>query len=113
MVTWKGFVYVAFVIDVFSLSIVGWRGLNSIKTDLILDAFEQALHACSDTDGFVHHSDRRTQYLSIRYSERLADCRIQALVGSKRGVLGQRPHRIDHRLVKGRGDPSPRSVARC
>jgi putative transposase len=81
--TWKGFVYVAFVIDVFARTIVGWRVSSSIKTDLVLDALEQALHARSDTDGLVHHSDRGTQYLSIRYSERLAECGIQASVGSK------------------------------
>jgi len=81
--TWKGFVYVAFVIDVFARSIVGWRVSNSIKTELVLDALEQALHARSDTDGLVHHSDRGSQYLSIRYSERLAEVGIQASVGSR------------------------------
>jgi putative transposase len=81
--TWQGFVFVAFVIDVFARSIVGWRVSSSIKTDLVLDALEQALHARSDTDGLVHHSDRGTQYLSIRYSERLAECGIQASVGSR------------------------------
>jgi putative transposase len=59
--TWKGFVFVAFVIDVFSRSIVGWRVSSSVKTDLVLDALEQALHARSDKDGLVHHSDRGTQ----------------------------------------------------
>ncbi len=81
--TWLGFVFVAFVIDVFSRTIVGWRVSSSIKTDLVLDALEQALHARSDTDGLVHHSDRGTQYLSIRYSERLAENGIQASVGSR------------------------------
>jgi putative transposase len=81
--TWQGFVFVAFVIDVFARSTVGWRVSSSIKTDLVLDALEQALHAHSDTDGLVHHSDRGTQYLSIRYSERLAECGIQASVGSR------------------------------
>jgi transposase InsO family protein len=80
--TWKGFVFVAFVIDVFSRSIVGWRVSSSVKTDLVLDALEQALHARSDKDGLVHHSDRGSQYLSIRYSERLAECGIQASVGT-------------------------------
>jgi putative transposase len=55
---------------------------SSVKTDLVLDALEQALHARSDKDGLVHHSDRGTQYLSIRYSERLAECGIQASVGT-------------------------------
>jgi transposase InsO family protein len=80
--TWKGFVYVAFVVDVFSRSIVGWRISSSIKTDLVLDALEQALHARSNTEALVHHSDRGTQYLSIRYTERLAECGIQASVGT-------------------------------
>ena len=56
--TWSGFVYVAFVIDVFSRKIVGWRVMNSLKTDIALDALEQALWARSDTDGLIHHSDR-------------------------------------------------------
>ena len=80
--TWQGFVYVAFVIDVFARMIVGWRVSASLKADLVLDALEQALHARGDADGLVHHSDRGTQYLSIRYSERLAECGIQASVGS-------------------------------
>ena len=80
--TWQGFVYVSFVIDVFARMIVGWRVSTSLKADLVLDALEQALHARSDTDGLVHHSDRGTQYLSIRYSERLAEVGIRASVGS-------------------------------
>jgi putative transposase len=80
--TWQGFVFVAFVIDVFARCIVGWRVSSSIKTDLVLDALEQALHARSDTDGLVHHSDKGSQYLSIRYSERLTEAGIQASVGS-------------------------------
>jgi transposase InsO family protein len=80
--TWRGFVYVAFVVDVFARMIVGWRVSTSLKADLVLDALEQALHARADTDGLVHHSDRGTQYLSIRYSERLEDAGIRASVGS-------------------------------
>jgi transposase InsO family protein len=80
--TWQGFVFVAFVIDVYSRMIVGWRVSRSVKTELVLDALEQALHARSDTDGLIHHSDRGSQYLSIRYSERLAECGIQASVGT-------------------------------
>jgi transposase InsO family protein len=80
--TWRGFVYVAFVIDVFARMIVGWRVSTSLKADLVLDALEQALHARSDTDDLVHHSDRGTQYLSIRYSERLDEAGIRASVGS-------------------------------
>jgi transposase InsO family protein len=80
--TWQGFVFVAFVIDVYSRMLVGWRVSSSVKTELVLDALEQALHARSDTDGLIHHSDRGSQYLSIRYSERLAECGIQASVGT-------------------------------
>lgn len=61
---------------------VGWRVSTSLKTNLVLDALEQALATRSDTDGFAHHSDRGTQYLSIRYSGRLAECGIHASVGS-------------------------------
>lgn len=80
--TWRGFVFVAFVIDVFARMIVGWRVSTSLQTELVLDALEQALHARSDTDGLVHHSDRGAQYLSIRYTERLAECGITPSVGS-------------------------------
>jgi transposase InsO family protein len=80
--TWAGFVYVAFVVDVFSRSIVGWRVSNSLRTDLALDALEQALHARKLSEPLVHHSDRGTQYLSIRYTERLADAGIESSVGS-------------------------------
>jgi transposase InsO family protein len=80
--TWRGFVYVAFVIDVFSRMLVGWRVSTSMKADLVLDALEQAVHARSDTEGLIHHSDRGTQYLSIRYSERLAECGMEASVGT-------------------------------
>ncbi len=81
--TWAGFVYVAFVIDVFSRRIVGWRVSSSLRSDLALDALEQALHARGPhTDGLVHHSDRGVQYLSIRYTERLAQAGIERSVGS-------------------------------
>jgi transposase InsO family protein len=80
--TWRGFVYVAFIVDVFSRRIVGWRVSTSIKTDLVLDALEQAIHARGKSDDLIHHSDRGTQYLSIRYSERLAEAGITASVGS-------------------------------
>ena len=82
--TWQGFVYVAFVIDVFARCIVGWRVSSSMHTDFVLDALEQALYARrSGREGeLVHHSDRGSQYVSIRYSERLAEAGIEPSVGS-------------------------------
>ncbi len=80
--TWAGFVYVAFVIDVFSRCIVGWRVSSSLRSDLALDALEQALYARPASDDLVHHSDRGVQYLSIRYTERLAEAGIEPSVGS-------------------------------
>ena len=81
--TWRGFVYVAFVIDVFSRKIVGWRVMNSLRADIALDALEQALWSRPDTDGLVHHSDRGVQYLSVRYTERLSESGIEPSVGSR------------------------------
>ena len=80
--TWSGFVYVAFVIDVFARLIVGWRVSRSLKTGLVLDALEQALWSRSHTGKLIHHSDRGSQYLSVRYSERLAEAGIASSVGS-------------------------------
>ena len=80
--TWRGWVYVAFVIDVFSRMIVGWRASSSPRTDLALDALEQAIFSRSETEGVVHHSDRGGQYLSIRYTERLAEAGMERSVGS-------------------------------
>jgi putative transposase len=68
--TWAGFVYVAFVTDVFSRRIVGWRVSKSLRSDLALDALEQAIHFRPDLDQLIHHSDRGVQYVSIRYTER-------------------------------------------
>ena len=81
--TWRGFAYVAFVIDVFSRRIVGWRATDSLRSDLALDAFEQALYDRETDAGLVHHSDRGVQYLSIRYTERLAEAGIEPSVGSR------------------------------
>jgi len=80
--TWTGFVYVAFVIDVFARMIVGWRVSASMSAELTLDALEQALWARTITGGLIHHSDLGSQYLAIRYSERLADEGINPSVGS-------------------------------
>ena len=82
--TWAGFVYVAFVIDAFARRIVGWRVSRSMQAGFVLDALEQALHdrRPAETDGLVHHSDRGSQYVSIKYTERLADAGIEPSVGS-------------------------------
>ncbi len=82
--TWQGFVYVAFIIDVFARRIVGWRVSRSAQTGFVLDALEQALHDRRPTQrgGLVHHSDRGVQYVSIRYTERLAEAGIEPSVGS-------------------------------
>jgi putative transposase len=82
--TWQGFIYVAFVIDTFADRIVGWRVSRSAKTDFVLDALEQALYDRRPVknDGLVHHSDRGVQYVSIRYTERLAEAGIEPSVGS-------------------------------
>jgi putative transposase len=83
--TWQGFAYVAFVIDVFARRIVGWRASNSLRTDLALDALEQALYDRGEGElgGLVHHSDRGVQYVSIRYTERLGEAGIASSVGSR------------------------------
>jgi transposase InsO family protein len=83
--TWQGFGYVAFVIDVFARRIVGWRVSASLRTDFVLDALEQAIYArCDETVGdLIHHSDRGSQYLSMRYADRLADAGIEPSVGSR------------------------------
>ena len=80
--TWAGFVYVAFVVDAFSRRVVGWRVSRSLRTDLALDALEQAIWSRPDLQELVHHSDRGCQYLSIRYTERLAEAGIEPSVGS-------------------------------
>jgi len=80
--TWAGFVYVAFVIDVYARRIIGWRVARSMRAELVLDALEQALWSRSGVHGVVHHSDRGSQYLSIRYSERLTEAGAQPSVGS-------------------------------
>lgn len=84
--TWTGFVYVAFVMDLFARRIVGWRVSRSLRTDLALDALEHAIWTRSrdqrDLSKLVHHSDKGVQYLAIRYTERLAESGIEASVGS-------------------------------
>jgi putative transposase len=83
--TWQGWLYVAFVIDVFARRIVGWRVSSSMRTDFVLDALEQALYSRQPErdNSLIHHSDRGSQYVSIRYSERLAEAGVEPSVGSK------------------------------
>ena len=83
--TWQGWLYVAFVIDVFARRIVGWRVSPSMHTEFVLDALEQALHARQPerSGALIHHSDRGSQYVSIRYSERLAEAGVEPSVGSR------------------------------
>lgn len=83
--TWRGFAYVAFVIDAFARRIVGWRAASTLRSDLALDALEQAIYERGEdtTDRLVHHSDRGVQYLAIRYTDRLAEAGIEPSVGSR------------------------------
>lgn len=83
--TWQGWLYVAFVVDVFARRIVGWRVSTSMATDFVLDALEQALYDRQPErdSSLIHHSDRGSQYVSIRYSERLAEAGVEPSVGSK------------------------------
>jgi putative transposase len=83
--TWRGFVYVAFVIDVFARRIVGWRVSSSLATHFVLDALEHAIYdrRGAGVKDLVHHSDRGTQYLSMRYTDRLAEAGIEPSVGSR------------------------------
>lgn len=83
--TWAGFAYVAFIVDVFARRIVGWRVSSSLRTAFVLDALEQAIYARSGTSltGLVHHSDRGSQYLSMHYTDRLADAGIAPSVGRR------------------------------
>ena len=83
--TWQGWLYVAFIVDVFARRIVGWRVSTTMTTEFVLDALEQALYdrQPDPEDALIHHSDRGSQYVSIRYSERLAEAGIAPSVGSK------------------------------
>ena len=105
--TWTGFVYVAFVIDVYARRIVGWRVSRNPTAAFVLDALEQALHARRPTDSLIHHSDRGSQYVNIRYTERLAEAGIDPSVGSvgdsydnalAQSVIGLFKTEVIHRL---------------
>ena len=125
--TWSGFVHVAFVIDAFARRIVGWRVSRQATAGFVLDALEQALHDRRPVEGgLVHHSDRGVQYVSIRYTERLAEAGIEPSVGSigdsaacpragDAGPGGQRARGNGDRPVQDRGDPPTWAMAidRC
>jgi transposase InsO family protein len=108
--TWAGFVYVAFVIDAYARRIVGWRASRTAHADFVLDALEQALHdrRPASRAGLVHHSG--SQYVSIKYTERLAESGIEPSVGSV-GDSYDCPRRNDQWPLQGRGHPSTRTVA--
>jgi transposase InsO family protein len=82
--TWQGWLYVAFITDVYARRTMGWQMSSSMTTDFVLDALEQALHARQpeNADGLIHHSDPGSQYLSVRYMERLAEAAVDTSVGS-------------------------------
>lgn len=82
--TWSGFVYVAFVIDTYARRIVGWRSSRTAHASFVLDALEQALHdrRPAHRGGLIHHSDRGSQYVSIKYTERFAEAEMETSVGS-------------------------------
>ncbi len=80
--TWSGFVYTAFVIDVFARRIIGWRVARSMRAELVLDALEQAIWSRCPSTGVIHHSDHGSQYLSIRYSERLTEIGVEPSTGT-------------------------------
>ena len=124
--TWAGFVYVAFVIDVFARRIVGWRASRTAHTAFVLDALEQAIHdrRPAHRGGLVHHSDRGGQYLSIKYTERLAEAGIEPSVGSVGDsydrasgrhwfkTTGEGPRRNHQRALQGRGHSQARALAK-
>ena len=106
--TWQGWLYVAFVIDVFARRIVGWRVSSSMRTDFVLDALEQALYDRQPerNRNLIHHSDRGSQYVSIRYSERLSEAGIEPSVGSKGDSYDLRLGRDDQWALQSRVDSS-------
>ena len=115
--THSGWVYVAFVIDVYSRMVVGWQASKSLRSDLAIDALEMAIwqrqRRGQDLSGLVHHSDRGVQYLSIRYADRLAVNDVVASVGSKGDRLRQRPRRVVQRALQVGAHPPPRPLERA
>ena len=113
--TWSGFTYVAFVIDAYSRFVVGWRVSASLRTDLALDALEQALWArrpdTAPDRRLVHHSDAGSQYLSIRYTNRLTQAGIEPSVGSVGDSYDNALARVGHRPIQDRTHPPERTMA--
>ena len=110
---WSGFCYVAFVIDVFSRFIVGWRVSRSLHADVALDALEMAIwrRRRHDLTGLVHHSDRGIQYTAIRYTDRLEEIGATRSVGSRGDSYDKRPGRSCKRPVQSRDYPPPGPLA--
>jgi putative transposase len=106
--------YTAFVIDVFSRRIVGWRTTDHLRTDLVLDALDQAVYDRLEGPAageLIAHSDAGTQYTAMRYTDRLAEAGIAPSIGSVGDSFDtQRDGRVDHRAVQGRGHQPPRAV---
>ncbi len=113
--TWSGMIYVAFVIDYFARMIVGWQASRSLRTDLCLDALEQAIWARKDEglDELIHHSDRGSQYLSIRYTERLAEAGGVQSVGSRGDSFDKRPGGVRDRPLQDRAHLQQGPMARA
>jgi putative transposase len=114
--TWSGWVYVGFVVDAYARRILGWRCGSSMSTQLVLDALEQAVwtreRSGAPLDLVVAHTDRGSQGVSIRYTERLAEAGIAASVGTVGDSFDtQRPRRDDQRVVQDRADQTPRALA--
>ena len=111
--TWQGFVYTAFVIDTFARRIVGWRVSRSAHAGFVLDALEQALHDRKPVSGggLVHHSDRGVQYVSIKYTERLAEAGLVPSAGSVGDSYDNALAEFDQCPLQSRGHPPARTVA--
>lgn len=95
--TWRGFVYIAFVIDTFANRIVGWKAATTKDTQFVLDALEQAIHARRPAEKLIHHSDRGSQYVSIKYTKRLVDAGLEpsvAAIVSRTDGVHRRPSAI-------------------
>ena len=114
--TWSGWVYVAFVVDAYARRILGWRTATTMTTGIVLDALEQAIwtrrrEGHADLSGLVHHSDRGSQYSSLRFGERLVEAGIAPSVGTVGRQLRQRPRRDNQRPLQDRVDQARQALA--